>query len=232
MIKKLSLALLMLIAMLGIAAVTANISLEQYLEGAEPAPSADHVNSILKADVFAYFELESEYGTPLKKSNFKSTKEYKVLADSLAVVKKELLKKTFYVVEEVEFEEFNLQAGKLKANTNNSDFAPYSFHDPRVVDGYLFEKLPFGKENVLGANWYSRSFQMTAKEAENLEDGTCKVYIIFKVTGSKKVKFSSPRMYAEHDGPYADKFKVVITPAKGNEAYFVRDFVSTQAKKK
>lgn len=231
MFRKVCFALFLLYCVSHVSAETSYPAIDFYLEGVEEAPSADLIDSILKGNVFDYFGLNDEYETPLKQKNFKSGNEYKGLADSLAVVKKELLKKTFYVTQESDFQEYSLKTGRLKASSMNSDFAPYTFFDPRVVEGYLFEKLPYDKEHLLDVNWYSRIFPMTAKEAEYLEEEACDVYIIFKVSGTKKVQFDTPRVYVQHDGPYADKFKVVITHRNGSEVFFVKDFTSTKANK-
>ncbi|MDD2230700.1 MAG: hypothetical protein PHY48_15040 [Candidatus Cloacimonetes bacterium] len=202
----------------------APLKLEYHLNNVESAMDSDDAGAILSANVFDYFSLNNEYGTALRKTNFKSTKEYKELADSLATLKKELLKETFYVKEKIEFLEYNMSTKKISTNSSNSDFAPYSFRDPRVVKGYLFEKLPYTKQHIMGANWYTRTFTLTPKAAVEIENRTCDVYIIFKISGSKKSKFNTPRLVSTHDGPYANNFTVVITRSGSEEVLHIGKF--------
>jgi hypothetical protein len=202
----------------------AHLKLEYHLNNVESAMDSDDAGAILSANVFDYFRLNNEYGTALRKTNFKSTKEYKELADSLATLKKGLLKETYYVKEKIEFLEYNMSTKKISTNSSNSDFAPYSFRDPRVVKGYLFEKLPYTKQHIMGANWYTRTFTLTSKAAAEIENRTCDVYIIFKISGSKKSKFNTPRLVSTHDGPYANNFTVVITRSGSEDVLYVGKF--------
>lgn len=70
--------------------------------------------SVYNSDVYTYFEPEYDYSTPLKKSNYETTIEYKKLSDSLKAIKKGLFKPSYITVNVNSDIEYDIKKGGIK----------------------------------------------------------------------------------------------------------------------
>jgi hypothetical protein len=131
------------------------------------------------SNVYQYFDLEETYNTPLKKEVFKNSKEYKALSDSLAQIKKDLLKPSYIEMKIIPISrseygvEYDLKRNGFKVLMNESTLADPILGKLSEIKEYLF--LPVNKNVGL--------------EVED-ENNDTKLIIIFTPTAvSKKLTF-------------------------------------------
>jgi hypothetical protein len=176
-----------------------NTNLSDFIENYSELSNSDF--GLLGQNVFTYFELDEEYSSPLKKSNFVKSADYKILSDSLVKLKAEFKNTSFYVslkgVDVNDKSEYNLKAGGFYFDTQSSYFQ-HVLQPKNTYEGEDDIKLRFLNLNTVvikeKQDEYDRLTGIPAipeqhifipcssKIGELIEDGssTPEVYIFFK----------------------------------------------------
>ena len=101
-----------------------NTNLSDFIENYSELSNSDF--GLLGQNVFTYFELDEEYASPLKKSNFVKSSDYKILSDSLVKLKAEFKNTPYYIslkgVDVNDKSEYNLKAGGFYFDTQSTYF--------------------------------------------------------------------------------------------------------------
>jgi hypothetical protein len=158
------------------------------------------------SNVYQYFDLEETYNTPLKKEVFKNSKEYKALSDSLAQIKKDLLKPSYIEMKIIPISrseygvEYDLKRNGFKVLMNDSRhvYDNTSTQVKNVIDYLSFTNLPFqstladpilGKLSEIKEYLFLPVNKNVGLEVED-ENNDTKLIIIFTPTAvSKKLTF-------------------------------------------
>lgn len=158
------------------------------------------------SNVYQYFDLEETYNTPLKKEVFKNSKEYKALSDSLAQIKKDLLKPSYIEMKIIPISrseygvEYDLKRNGFKVLMNDSRhvYDNTSTQVKNVIDYLSFTNLPFqstladpilGKLSEIKEYLFLPVNKNVGLEVED-ENNDTKLIVIFTPTAvSKKLTF-------------------------------------------
>jgi antitoxin component YwqK of YwqJK toxin-antitoxin module len=210
------------------------VSLAANLEGVEglTAPTAE---AIFTGDVFAYYGLEAEYDTPLKKKHYKKTDGYKAFKKELATLKKGLSKRRASIVfEGVTLGEFDLKTKRFELFMSKNAYGePIA---PKCFLGWCFSKLPIhevatadkiGKKKVK-----KRQLYIKAKEAEalNMENVYVDIHLIFAPHKMATQKYLYASGYTWEWKWHSEKqvgtkgLTVIITPMGSDEILWQRSY--------
>jgi hypothetical protein len=153
----------------------------------------DTLINILELNVFNYYNL-AQYDSELKRSIFMKTEEYEKLYQLLQERKKEILKTTFFKVQEGKFintsydlklKGFLIELGSNLASRTN-----------QTIDGVLFPSLPtkFYKRELFGPNILFECLLIKVNEQYGLEIEENKkdinIYYFYKPKSTKKTLVS------------------------------------------
>jgi hypothetical protein len=189
--------------------------------------------ALLGQGVFAYFELDEDYSSPLKKSNFIKSPDFKILSDSLVKLKAEFKKTPYYIslkgVDVNKKAEYNLKAGGFYFDTQSA-YYQYILQPKNTYEGDDDIKLRFLNVNTVvikeKQDEYDRLAGIPAmpeqhifipcnpKIAEMIEDGSSypQVYIFFKpisMLHNKQVDAINSSVY-NFKYEYADYLNVTV----------------------
>lgn len=124
--------------------------ISDFIENYNELTDSDY--ALLKQDVFSYFEIDEEYSSPLKKSNFIKSADYKLLADSLSKLKADFKNATYYItlkgVDVNNKSEYNLKAGGFYFDTQSSYFQ-YILQPKNTYEGLEDTKIRFLNLNTV-----------------------------------------------------------------------------------
>jgi len=215
------------------------------LENAEELTEVEKnkILTILKLDVFGYFNLYDKYNTPLKREVFKKTSEYKDKLNELKAKKQEIQKKLYYVTLKPDLKEYNVnkRGFDIPITSNILIYGPGSIGPSKTVEGVHFPSLPVKVvpwrvlgEQIKGA--YIEIFFLPSKEEDALyiEDirDKIKLFFIFKIYDTKLISwqscepiFSSWTCYLWNDKTeviVANSVRMVIANEKTGEVYLDR----------
>jgi hypothetical protein len=179
-----------------------------YFENNEQRILEKDLYNIFFNDVFTYFDIEEEYSTPLKKNVFKSTKEYKVLYDSLQNLKRSSIKKIIYIELDLTPSskymngvEYDLVRNGLKIDMSERSVVD---KNKNVLDYLIFNNLILSSkvEYPQLGNLSSRHdilfLPLSKKNGLDFEDSnnTTKLYILFSPTlNTRRTSYNHPTHY-------------------------------------
>ncbi|MGE5436291.1 MAG: hypothetical protein ACM3O3_03615 [Syntrophothermus sp.] len=160
-------------------------SQEKYIQ--ESTNFEEKYLQVLNDDIFNYFKL-TEYNSELKRKLFLKTTEGKLYADSLKQIKKDLLKKRFFVSFTHTFPAFDVDNKNftlvLEEAPSNFEAMVSWLNKIRSSIGYLwFEKLPLAVYNGYMASYKELKIKCNEKIAAELEKKEAKVTINFYLAG-------------------------------------------------
>ena len=153
-------------------------------------------------DVVEYYNLSSQYSTPLKIKVFKKTDEYQEKLDDLKKIKKDLMAKKYYVTITKPFKEYDLKKGGFKTIIKeNMGQGTSKARPPKEIGGVYFGKLPFQytvKKDVFGERIIHKDikeeymfFKVKESDAVKIEENysDIKIYFIFNICSKKEVNY-------------------------------------------
>lgn len=172
------------------------------------ATTVEDIINIINLNVLGYFQLTEKYNTNLKVLNYKKTEEYFSNLKLLKEIKKDLLSRTFFHIEDksrIQISDYNLREKKFHyiktPHRSNDEIYEYeglnvNSESSRFIEDYelLIDKQP------LVIQYYNRfhpyeSFKITdLKTAEKIESNKSNIIFIylFKIKGTGNECTSCP----------------------------------------
>ena len=185
---------------------TNEIDSERILELDENFGEGYAHSCIISLRVFDYYKDLTKYNTPLKKSVFKESSEYRKLLSKLKKLKKRIKSRTFNIVHYgYVLSDYDLKTKKFTAYPDRDvDFSYSSYY-------YYFYNIPLRKK-------YYFDFRTYRKQAIKIEENKYDVQIVlnFKILkGYKKYEYS--RQYA-----YSKVLSYSLVNKQTGEVYYKR----------
>ena len=179
-----------------------------YFEDNEQRILEKDLYNIYFNDVFTYFDLEEEYSSPLKKNVFKTTKEYKVLYDSLQNLKRNSTKKITYIELDLTPSskymngvEYDLVRNGLKIDMSDRSVVD---KNNNVLDYLIFNnlilssKVSYPQLGNLSSKHDILFIPLSKKNGLDFEDNnnTTKLYILFSPSSiTRRSRYNHPTHY-------------------------------------
>lgn len=206
-------------------------------DGAEELSSTD-VSSILRLDVFSFFNLNDEYDTQLKRKIFRDSPEYKEKLKELTKKRDEIKNglKVFLTLEGSTLGEFLLKKKHFQmVLSENCDMGTEGAQPPKCIKDFCFPRLPIKevnpqelilpgcKERVLPIATGEKVAEIIENDMENI-----KIHFLFKPIKVQKMSFpfyeagSMNWLKVSSFLPIADKTKVVIV--RNDEILWMKDY--------
>lgn len=201
-----------------------------------------NLEAALALDVFKYYGLEDTYTTPLKKSNYVETQDYKDKLNNLKSIKANYTNKSLYIeldkTEEFKVYDYDLTKGgfyiRLGFKTENEVYFYNRYYELRQlpIKLYLSE---FYSPTIHLKKLYDRIFffPVTKDKAVKIEDTSpenLKMLVIFKPTALKRIKLDFPQDYQNF--ATTDNIRLLIMNSVTSEIYYDQNYPTPKEPKK
>lgn len=211
------------------------LSLDMLLQEAENIGSVDisksrELKAILNLDVIDYHRLENKYDSELKLKVFKESEEYTKLLNELKTKKNNMLKETYYLKISPLFKAHNYHKGKY--NLDDKGFyirtcwnQDYDFSH-KIDKNYLYFKSFPSKliVNDYYGNHEEFFIPVSENEAIEIEENPTNFsfYIVFKFSGTEKVKWKNTFSDGTITLPKSDKIRLLIVENSSKKIIYDR----------
>lgn len=202
----------------------------------------ENLEAALALDVFKYYGLEDTYSTPLKKSNYVETQDYKDKLNNLKSIKADYTNKSLYIeldkTEEFKVYDYDLTKGgfyiRLGFMTENEVYFYNKYYELRQLPIKLYLS-DFYSPTIHLKKLYDRIFflPIAKDKAVKIEDTSpenLKMLVIFKPTSLKRIKLDFPQDYQNF--ATTDNIRLLIMNSVTSEIYYDQNFAAPKEPKK